>query len=401
VPGKGLVWDGDSTQQGDMVMMQQPLTKEKKAAPSQILYDIFPQLEDRCGWVSLGNYPTPVEPLVLHGALKNRAPMLWVKREDISSEIYGGNKIRTLEWLFAEAIGNGADEICSTGSYGSNHAVATILHAPHLGLRSSVMLYPQPYSQTARDNLDVTLSTSDEINAPANWTFLPLAVLWKKRRDKAKNRTTFIMAPGGATPTGALGYVSAALELARQVISEQMPMPRRIVLAVGSTCTTAGLLLGTAIAGRLGFTGRWSRPPDIVAVRVTPWPVTAPRRIALLSFRTSRLLYRLTGDPRVLVSYSALLKRLFVDGSRIGKGYGHLTPSGLKAMEHFPDIVLDTTYSAKAAAALVDIADNRSGCTLFWATKSSAPLPVLDQGRINRAPSAMLRWLKKGEPLGN
>jgi D-cysteine desulfhydrase len=377
-----------------MLMMQQPLTEENMSAPSQILYDILPQLEEGCGWVPLGNYPTPVEPLVIHGESKPRPSMLWAKREDISSEIYGGNKIRTLEWLFAQAIRNGADEICSTGSYGSNHAVATVLHAPRVGLRSSVMLHPQPYSATARENLDVTLSSSDEINGLPHWAFLPLSIFWKHRRDKARNRTTFIMAPGGATPTGALGYVSAALELAGQVISEQMPMPRRIVLAVGSTCTTAGLLLGTEIAGRFGFTGRWSQPPDILAVRVTPWPITARRRIALLSLRTSRLLYRLTGDPRVLVPYSTLLKRLVVDPSQIGKGYGHPTPSGLESMKHFPDIVLDTTYSAKATAALVDIVKNRSGCTLFWATKSSAPLPSLDQSRMNRAPAAMLRWLR-------
>jgi D-cysteine desulfhydrase len=375
-------------------MMQQPLTEEKTPAPSQILYDVFPKLEERCGWVPLGNYPTPVEPLLFQGELNNGLPMMWVKREDISSEIYGGNKIRTLEWLFAQAIRSGADDICSTGSYGSNHAVATILHAPRVGLRSSVMLHKQPYSQTARENLEVTISSADEINALPHWACLPMAIFWKHRRDKAKNRTAFIMAPGGATPTGALGYVSAAFELAQQVMSEQMPMPRRIVLAVGSTCTSAGLLLGTEIAGRLGFTGRWSQPPDILAVRVTPWPITAPRRIALLSFRTSRLLYRLTGDSRVLVPYSTLLKRLMVDTSRIGKGYGYPTPSGLESMKQFPGIVLDTTYSAKAAAALVDVIKNRSGCTLFWATKSSAPLPALDQSRMNRAPSAMLRWLR-------
>jgi D-cysteine desulfhydrase len=384
-------------QLGDLLKMQQPLTQEKTAAASQILYDIFPQLEKSCSWAPLGNYPTPVEPLLFDGQLKNSSSMLWVKREDIASEIYGGNKIRTLEWLFAQAIREGADEICSTGSYGSNHAVATILHAPRHGLRSSVMLHKQPYSQTARENLEVTLSKADEVSALAHWTFLPMAIFWKRRRDKAKSRTAFIMAPGGATPTGALGYVSAALELAQQVNSEQMPMPRRIVLAVGSTCTTAGLLLGTEIAGRLGFTGKWQEPPEILSVRVTPWPITAPRRIALLSFRTSRLLYRLTGDPRVLVPYSTLLQRLTVDASRIGKGYGHPTLSGLESMKQFPDIVLDTTYSAKATAALADIVKSKSGCTLFWATKSSAPLPALDQSRMNRAPSTMLRWLRRGD----
>ena len=365
---------------------------------SRNLYKIFPHLEERLGCVVLGNYPTPVETL---RTLRIKASDIWVKREDISSDIYGGNKIRTLEWLFAQAINAGCDEICSTGSYGSNHALATVLHAPRFGLRSSVMLHPQPYSETARKNIEIILSNADEIRSIPHWSYLPIGLFGKRFNDRANNRSTYIMPPGGATPTGALGYVSAAFELALQVMSGEMPLPRRIVLPVGSTCTTAGLLLGTEIASRLGFGGKWSAPPEIIAVRVTPWPITARRRIALLSFRTSHYLHRLTGDPRALVSYAKLLERLYVDVSQFGEGYGCPTPSGLEAMEQFPHLFLDTTYSAKAAAALIQIAKNTSGCTLFWATKSSFPLPVPDQSRIEKAPLAMLRWLKDRLPMDN
>lgn len=375
--------------------------KKETSSLSQTIYNVFPRLETRLGCVSLGDFPTPVEPLSYLGPLKIDPSTLWVKREDMSSPIYGGNKIRTLEWLFAQAINTGCDEICSTGSYGSNHAVATVLHAPRFGLRSSVMLHPQPYSETARENLEIILSKADEISAIPHWSFLPISVCRKRSDDRAKKRRTFIMPPGGATPTGALGYVSAALELAQQVMSGEMPPPYRIVLPVGSTCTTAGLLLGTEIASRIGFKGKFPKPPEIIAVRVTPWPVTARRRIALLSFRTSRYLHRLTGDPRALVPYNKLLERLSVDASQLGEGYGCPTASGLESMKQFPNLFLDTTYSAKAAAALIQIARNTSGCTLLWATKSAFPLPVPDQRRIENAPLAMSRWLKAGLSVDN
>lgn len=373
-----------------------PQAGKEAFSVSQNLFDIFPRLEKRLGCAPLGHFPTPVEPLSYRGSAKIKTSELWVKREDLSSDIYGGNKIRTLEWLFAQAAHAGCGEICSTGAYGSNHAVATVLHAPRFGLRSSVMLNPQPYSETARKNLEVVLSHADEIMAIPHWSYLPAGILRKRLRDKAQNRSTWIMHPGGATPAGALGYVSAALELAGQVMSGEMPLPQRIVLPVGSTCTTAGLLLGTEIASRLGFGGKWSAPPELIAVRVTPWPLTARRRIAFLSFRASRLLHRLTGDDRVLVPYVQLLERLQVDATQLGEGYGYPTPSGWHAMDQFPHLLMDTTYSAKAAAALIQIAQNTSGCTLFWATKSSCPLPAPDDSRIAKAPPAMMRWLEDG-----
>ena len=74
----------------------------------------------------------------------------YVKREDESAEVYGGNKVRTLEFLFGEALARGARRIYSTGAFGSNHAAATVLHAPRVGLESGALLFPQPPSRTAR-----------------------------------------------------------------------------------------------------------------------------------------------------------------------------------------------------------------------------------------------------------
>src|SRR5690554_7313127 len=79
----------------------------------------FPQLDPSL-FISLADLPTPLERIP---QLERGAPR-YIKREDRTSAIYGGNKIRTLEGLFAQALASGAERIWSMGAYGSNHAVA-------------------------------------------------------------------------------------------------------------------------------------------------------------------------------------------------------------------------------------------------------------------------------------
>jgi D-cysteine desulfhydrase len=209
------------------------------------------------------------------------------------------------------------------------------------------------------------------------------------------------MVPGGATPMGALGYVSAAMELAFQVEQGAIPAPTRIVLGVGSTCTSAGLLLGFYLAAkmRIGFFGG---PPSITSVRVTPWPVTSRYRIVDLAVRTSRLLSKLARDPSIAVERASLSPLLEIDGRFLGRGYGRETRAGHAAIDTFrrhggPE--LDTTYSGKAAAAALErLRADSDGPLVFWSTKSTALLP--DDGDAHLDGSARaLRWLSRAEPF--
>jgi D-cysteine desulfhydrase len=183
----------------------------------------------------------------------------------------------------------------------------------------------------------------------------------------------------------------------------ELPRPDRIVIGVGSTCTSAGLLLGVVLAARLGvgFTGADGRaaPPLVHSVRVTPWPVTSATRIVGLAARTAAYLAKLAGDPAVAISRADLGRHLHVDGRFLGPGYGHATSagraaSGLFALHGGP--VLDTTYSAKSAAALLDVAGREpSGPLLYWATKSSAPLP--SSPLLEGTPRAVRAWIARAE----
>ena len=331
--------------------------------PDRPLLEAWPALRRVVPWVSLGVFPTPIEPLGVDGG--------WVKRDDLSSPVYGGNKVRTLEVLFGRARAKGASRVYATGAFGTNHGTATLLHAPRAGLEAGVLLFPQPPSACALENFEVL---EPNLRPLPHWSTLPAGIAALRAQHRRRGEIIDVMVPGGATPRGALGYVSAAFEIAHQIRAGVTPPLRTIYLAVGSTCTTAGLLLGTELAKRRGLL---RRAPRIVAVRVTPWPVTDPWRIAHLAHKTSQYLHALTGDPRTLVGWRALRARLRVDGAQLGRGYGHPTAEGRAAIERLPGVTLDTTYSAKAAASLLGDLDAGSleAPALFWATKSSAPLP--------------------------
>ncbi len=333
------------------------------------------QLPVRAPFLGLGEFPTPIESLDTINDGDG-----YVKRDDLSSSLYGGNKVRTLEVLFAEALAREAKIIVSTGAYGSNHALAAQMHAPRAGLTPLALLFPQPTSESAKQNFRLTAARSKTL---LHWSTLPLG-MWSARAPR-----TYLMPPGGATPLGALGYVSAGLEVADQIARGDAPLFTHVFVGVGSTCTSAGLVVGFAVAERLGIL---ARAPRVVAVRVTPWPVTSAVRIARLAVQTSRRLSEETGDARFVLSHREALGGLRVDGSQLGRGYGHATDEGANAIARFADhaLKLDPTYSAKSAASF--LARRRSGPALFWSTKSTAPLPpsgAIPASRVAR------RWLAR------
>jgi D-cysteine desulfhydrase len=354
----------------------------------------LPRLGSRLPFVALGDFPTPIDDLAPVMRDAGLATPAFVKRDDRSSPVYGGNKVRTLEVLFAEALEQGATHVVSTGAFGTNHGVATALHAPRVGLDASALLFPQPASPCALENFEVL--AVHELHAIPHWSALPPAMLAATVRARLRHQRTYVMVPGGATPRGALGYVNGALELAEQVAARTMPEPRTIVLGVGSTCTTAGLLVGVHVASRLGLGFR--TPPTIHAVRVTPWPVTSAHRIVGLAVRASRLLAELAGDARLAFDARTLARSLRVDGSQLGRGYGHATEAGRDAITRFAAIeglTLDTTYSGKAAAGLLALARRGApGPLILWSTKSTAPLPSWPSspGTSAASPTSRAPW---------
>lgn len=343
------------------------------------LHAALPALAAAVPWVRLGRWPTPVERIALDGEV-------WVKREDQTALAYGGNKVRTLEAVLGRARAAGATRIWATGAYGSNHVVATVIHARAAGLDAGAILFPQPPSEPALANARAIVAARPAILAIPSVALLPAAMLWQRR-----TRGAYVMPPGGATPEGALGALSAAFELAAQARAGALPWPRTLVVPVGSGCTTAGLCAGLHLAHALGL----APPPPIVhAVRVTPWPVTSRWRLARLAARTVALVDTLRGATSG-ISAAALRARLVVDGRFLGAGYGHATEAGERATARLATVgvAVDAVYAAKAGAALLDLAARDRGPILFWLTKAATPLPDATAADLALAPAALQRWL--------
>ena len=340
------------------------------------MFEHWPALRARVPWVSLGQLPTQI----VDGAAVLReaglAGELWLKRDDASSAIYGGNKLRLLEYLLGEALQLGARHVYSTGARGSNFALATALLAPSAGLLPGAISFPQPMTLDGEHSHRVVVARARVVEIP-HWSLLPVAVERVRRAAEQRGEVAFVLSQVRLQPESLFGYLAAGLELAQQVRAGRCPAPRRVVLPVGSGASSAGILAGLSLAAKLGL---WPGPrPSVAAVRIAPWPLSRRARVLSLAQKTLACLARLTGSAALGLERGELATLDLVT-DQLGRGYPYPTEQGVAARLLFARAglpVLDDTYSAKAAAhALAWLRGGRAdGPLLFWCTKSSAPLP--------------------------
>src|SRR4051794_21118915 len=184
------------------------------------LFDCLPALRERVAWTPLGVFPTPVEDAtrVLTAALLPGE--LWLKRDDLSSPIYGGNKLRLLEHVLARAVRGGATRVYSSGATGSNFAVATALHAPRVGLEPGAICFAEPMTREGEQSHRVVSERARLIEI-GHWSLLPLATEKVRRQDERQGVRAQVLSQVTLGPDDLLGYVAAGLELALQVARKE------------------------------------------------------------------------------------------------------------------------------------------------------------------------------------
>jgi 1-aminocyclopropane-1-carboxylate deaminase/D-cysteine desulfhydrase-like pyridoxal-dependent ACC family enzyme len=291
--------------------------------------------------------PSPVhhiEHAAVHGDI-------WIKRDDLNAPACGGNKARSLEFLLG-GIGPG-DTVLTVGGAGSTHILSTIRHAKSLGAMVEARRW-------THDMNPVAISVSAEIEALAPTSIIRKSTLLSLtigRLEAWKTRARFIPI-GGSSPLGILGHVNAALELDMQIKAGVLPIPEKVIIPLGSGGTTAGLLLGFAIAGL---------PIEVVGARVGPRAVVNRRRVMWLARRTASLIRRLTGERMPSINP----KNLRIVHDVYGGAYGRPLPAADDASAILRDatrIRLDGTYSAKAWVAAMRESRSTEGPVLFWLT---------------------------------
>ncbi len=315
--------------------------------------------------LDLGRFPTPVE----ETALASQGASLWVKREDLSGAIYGGNKVRKLEYLLQAPAARG-QAVLSFGAQGSNHLLATAVYGRQLGLAVHAVIAPQPSTPHVDANEAALLPRLDEHLRVSSRPLIPLGALRLLARLRKLGRPApMTIAAGGSNAIGSVGWVSGGLEIAEQVARGELPEPDQIWLALGSMGNAAGLLVGLRLAGLRS---------ELMAVRVVERPLTTLTATLAIAHRTLSVLrhYGLQSPS------GTRLRGLRVVNDFVGPGYGHDTPEGRRAMEigqRQLGLKLEGTYTAKAlAGCLAQLEAGAAGRhVLFMNTVNSKPLTGL------------------------
>ena len=138
-----------------------------------LLFKKYPKLKERIQYISLGKFPTSAEKIYkLNDYLHFND--LYIKRDDLSSDIYGGNKVRKLEFIFADVKRLKKRTVITFGLAGSNHVLATIIHAKRLGLKCVGMLLPQANSNYVKKTILLDLYYGGEIHESRNKFFFSI-----------------------------------------------------------------------------------------------------------------------------------------------------------------------------------------------------------------------------------
>jgi D-cysteine desulfhydrase len=334
---------------------------EKACVP--VLFKEYPELEEKIPRISLGKFPTPVQQLHQSG-FEN----LWIKRDDMSSSVYGGNKIRKLEFILGQATKRNAAHIITFGRIGTNHGLATAIFCKKLGLKCILLLFWQPVTPGVKQNLLLfTKFKADTIYKTTLWNTVVSYYLLERIRHPG----AYFVYAGGSNPEGTIGYVNAAFELKEQIHRGEMPEPEVIICPLGSGGTLAGLALG------LELTGLQTR---LVGVRVSkshlgPFQACTQNTVAKLMNQTYYFLkQRYQRLPSISIRWPEILHDYFGDGYGVPTKAAGIVSRLLKDRE---GITLDTTYTSKAFAAVYDYCQNQgktAGPVLYWHTYNSVDL---------------------------
>lgn len=329
-----------------------------------LLFERFPKLQ-QLPWLPLTQTPTAVQSMT---AIENALGLkdLWIKRDDLTSPLYGGNKARKNEFILATALALDANHLITVGGIGSHHCCSIAAFGALLGFKVTLVHCPQPLTPHVRQMLLRDAKYGPRFRLASNPAAQVFATLDEIDRAKAAGDKPYFIWAGGSTAYGTLSYLNAGIELAEQISAKQLPMPEAIYVATGSGGTQAGLTVACKLL---------NLPIRVIGVRIVPWPATTSISIAYLA---NTMLKNLATFDAAFAKLKLDHNDIYFADGYLGQGYGWPTLAGQKA-KHLADtalnIPLEDTYTAKTLAAMLDAAasQKRRGPLLFWNTFNSTP----------------------------
>jgi len=298
--------------------------------------------------IRLGTFPTPLQELrTLSQELAG--PRLFIKRDDMTGLGLGGNKLRKLEYAFAEARTLGATSIITIGGPQSNHVRLTTAAANRLGLPTILVLRgDEPETLSGNLLIDRILGAAEihfvgssgypskaEIDRVADEKVEEIV-----ERLKAQGETPYVIPNGCRAIHGALGYSGCVLETVGQLRDVGLA-PSAIATSIGTSSTYTGLVLGSHLFANGAI--------DALGISVaTP---------------AADLVERIDDQLQEAVGFLGLdgpipRSAIHVLDDYVGPGYGVPTDAMRAAVlrvARSEGIVLDPVYTGKAMAGLIDL----------------------------------------------
>jgi len=314
--------------------------------------------------IRIAHLPTVVEELS-NLTKKIDAPQLLIKRDDLTGLACGGNKIRKLEFLVADAKKHNAKMVITAGAAQSNHCRQTAAVAARVGLKCTLVL-SYPFAEKTPPERGIHESGNlllDEL--------LGAEIIWHQpgKRDHvlqetfeaAKNakKSPYLIPYGGSNKIGALAYAFAIQELIEQQVDVDW-----IVFASSSGGTQAGMVLGARL---FGFKGK------ILGISVDEPQDVLQQRVAQLASEAAKKL----GEK---VAFSA--EEVLVNSDYIGGGYGvmsSLERDAIHLLAKSEGLFLDPVYTGRAMGGLLDLIQKgffakKDQRILFWHTGGTPAL---------------------------
>ncbi len=289
--------------------------------------------------IRLANLPTPIIELQ-RLSRELGGPRLYIKRDDLTSLVLGGNKVRKLEFLIADAIQQGCDAVITAGRSQSNHACLTAAAAVQSGIHPVLLLFDdQPTVDAGNLFIDRLLDAECRFFPEKEYERVETFLFQVAEELKSKGKHPYVIPIGGANPIGCLGYIFGAQEIKKQLHS--MGICPDVIIHASST---GGTLAGLEIGRRL-----FKLDVPTIAMSVYRGSEELARRVIQEAEETLAYLnLNLSLRPSDLTIYDQY----------IGAGYGIVTQEVVKTIQLFArteGIILDPVYSAKAAWGLVDL----------------------------------------------
>jgi 1-aminocyclopropane-1-carboxylate deaminase/D-cysteine desulfhydrase-like pyridoxal-dependent ACC family enzyme len=301
---------------------------------------------DRLPRYPLGQFPTALEPLPRFSQALG-GPQVFIKRDDCTGLVFGGNKTRHNEFLMADALAQQADLFVWGAGIQSNNCRQTAAACAKAGLGCHLVLGrggPSKGPEPLQGNLllDHLVGAHVEIVEEKIGPDLDARIAAVAEKHRREGRRVYFWDKDRVKPLAAVSYAVCLVEILQQSQAAGFEAAAIYVSSAGST--GAGLVMGAAALG-------WKQP--IRSVAPIRWPFDTQADMADIARVAGRLigldLPIETGDVDVTFDF-------------IGPAYGEVSAAGLEALTllaRTEGILVDPIYSGKALAGL--ISDVRSG----------------------------------------